>query len=358
MSTLEPDRPRRNLLALILTTLIGVAATVGVGWYQLLRAEQEEALAEQERARAVRHSLVSIVEEYVLNGKPIALAQLARLVDQRRRDERIAGTITISEILEQTEFNILNTRYLPFERKEALKPVFNALYLELSARAFAAYPKDMRNADLLNDLARQIQEGKPTQALEALKRLQEAHVKDLEAAESGRRVPAIGDALREIVAKPGPLVATFVVYILLVWFLFRNRRRLAHILLSFLETREDREERRHSASRREEALKLLEGLTPEAKALAVEIAREHLTTKHYDRLLIGPMAKAVEELRKSEVLVRVTGLDKDEKEIAAFYFPARLARAFRQVMRLIAPPPVAARDAARAELRRVGYLDG
>ncbi len=64
-----------------------------------------------------------IVEEHVLNDKPINLARLARLVDQRRRAERIATVITLAEILEQSEFNILNSRYLPFEKKEALKPV-------------------------------------------------------------------------------------------------------------------------------------------------------------------------------------------------------------------------------------------
>jgi len=357
MNDARPERPKRNLLALVITTLIGVAATVGVGSYQLFRAEQEAVLAEQERARAVRQSLVSIVEEHVLNRKPISLAQLARLVDQRRRDERINATIALSDIIEQVEFNVLNTRYLPFERKEALRPVFNALYLELGTRTFAAYPPETRNAELLNDLARQIQEGKPAHALEALKRLQDAHVKDLEAGSASRRGPAVKDVFRELIENPAPLVITFVAYIFLAWLLFRNRRVLARVIWRLRETQEDRKEARRSAARREEALKLLEGLTPEAKALAMAVSLYHITPKHYEGLLTGPLAKALEELRNARILVPVTGLDKEGNETAVFYFPSRLARSLQQVMPLVPAPPAPIRNTVHAELKRVGYFD-
>jgi hypothetical protein len=150
------QRPKRKWLGLILTTSLGIAATLGVGWYQVLQSEKQAVLAEEERARGVRESLVSIVEEHVLNDRPIDMPRLARLIDQRRRQERVTTPINVAELLEQAESNILGSRYLPFERKQAVKHVFDTLYSDLGALAFAPYSSDESNADLLNTLARQI----------------------------------------------------------------------------------------------------------------------------------------------------------------------------------------------------------
>jgi hypothetical protein len=352
MSDAPADRPRRNWLTLVLTTLIGVAATVGVGWYQLYRAEKEAVLAEQERARVVRQSLVSIVEEHVLNDKPIALGQLARLIDQRRRDERVNTIITLSEVLEQVEFNILNTRYLSFERKEALKPVFQTLYSELGTRAFAAYPPEARNADLLNELARHIQEGKSEDALETLKRLQEAHVKDLEAGAPDRHAPSPSEFLREIAKNPWPFILLAAAYLGLTWMLINRRQALRRALHALLTGRGEPETPERMLEKLEEAQAMVQGLSPEAKAFAVEVSRRHIPKQVYDKLAAGPYAKTLQELRTAGVLTSVRSADGS----SAHYFPHHLARPLRAVTAQVTVP-AAAREAVEAELERVGYND-
>lgn len=231
------ERTKRKWVGLLLTTLLGIAATVGVGWYQLSQAEKQAALAEEERARGVRQGLVSIVEEHVLNDKPIELSRLARLVDQRRREEHVTPGITLSEILEQAEFNILNSRYLAFDRKQTLKSVFDTLYSELSTRSFARYSAETVNADLLNQLALQIQEGKSSDALESLKRLQEAHDRDLETSNSRKPAAGLIDAFREVFKNPGPFVPIIVmIYFLIIGWSVKPVRIA---LRTFLRARED-----------------------------------------------------------------------------------------------------------------------
>src|SRR5262249_16744193 len=154
-----------------------------------------------------------------------------------------------------------------------LKPVFTALYLELGARGSTPYSQETRHADLLNDLARHIQDGSRTQALEALKRVQEAHSRDLEAIGAGRQAQKAKDRLRELVENPLPLIGTFVIYIALVIVAFRNRRSIVRAIWSVRETQQDRDEARRLAARREEALKALQDLSPEGKALAIGISR-------------------------------------------------------------------------------------
>lgn len=227
----DTEGRKRKVVGLVVTTFLGIAATIGVGWYQLSQAQKQATLAEQERARAVRQSLVSIVEEHVLNGKPIDVPRLVRLIDQQRGQERVATPITAAEILEQAEFNILGSRYLAFERKQALKSVFDTLYSDLSTRAFAPYPPDTPNADLVNALARQIQDGKPREALQSLKRLQEAYARGLQEVERRRKTPSLSEALEQLFKEnPLPLVFIFVVYIFLISWLLRRKSPLVGIL--------------------------------------------------------------------------------------------------------------------------------
>lgn len=198
MSETEGERPKRNWIGLVVTTLIGIGATVAVGWYQLAEAERQAVLAEQERARAVRSELVSIVEEYVLNNQAIDLVRLNRLSDQRRREERVATPIGVSELLEKAEFNILSSRYLPFDKKQSLKSVFDTAYSDLATRAFAPYSDATPNASLFNTLARQLQDGKTTDAIQTLKQLQQTYEKDLADARGAVRPPSFIEALGRV----------------------------------------------------------------------------------------------------------------------------------------------------------------
>lgn len=308
MTEAATDRPKRNWLVLIATTFMGIAATVSVGWYQLNQAEKQASLAEEERARAVRQNLVSIVEEHVLNDKPIDVPRLTRLIDQRRRDERVATPITTAELLEKAEFNILETRYLAFERKQALKKVFDALYSDLSTRAFAQYPPETANANLLNTLARQVQDGKTSEALNTLKRLQEAHVTDLQEARSGRRPQSVSDVLNELLKDPWPILLTLIAYVVFLVWLIQHRSQVGPVIRRFLGPRLSPTEVRETIIRYKKAgmpddlilARLLNLGVPRGWALT-ELAQPHGPETRPDDSTTSKSAKpAVEQTDKAD----------------------------------------------------------
>lgn len=243
------EQPQRNWVGLLVTTLLGIAATVAVGWYQLSKAEQQTILAEEERARAVRSELVSIVEEHVLNNQAIDLPRLSRLTDQRRREERVTTVISVPELLEKAEFNILGSRYLSFDRKQALKAVFDSAYSDLTTRAFSPYAADSPNAELFNNLARQIQDGKSTEAIQTLKRLQETYVKDVQDARAARRKPTLSEVLEEAFKNPGAAIALLLVYITIAAWMISRRPELFHTLRRLIGPRVSPKEARERIDR-------------------------------------------------------------------------------------------------------------
>ena len=173
----------------------------------------------------------------MLNGKSIDLPRLARLIDQRRRSEGVDVAITLAEVIEQAEFNTLNSRYLTFQRKEEIKPVFDSLYTALASAAFAPYPRETPNSDLLNSIAARVQESKTAEALEGLKRLQEAHAHDVTAAVEGRNQRSFEDSLRQLAKSPTRLLiivlfiaANIIVFITLFPGNYRLRRALTTLL--------------------------------------------------------------------------------------------------------------------------------
>jgi hypothetical protein len=242
-------RPKRNWVGLLVTTLLGIAATVAVGWYQLSKVEQQTILAEEERARAVRAELVSIVEEHVLNNQAIDLPRLTRLTDQRKREERVTTVISLSELLEKAEFNILGSRYLPFDRKQALKVVFDSAYSDLTTRAFSPYAADSPNAELFNNLAREIQGGKSTEAIQTLKRLQESYAKDVQDARAARRKPTLREALEEVFKNPGVPIAVLFLYITMVAWMMVRRPEIFHALRRLIGPRVSPKEARERIDR-------------------------------------------------------------------------------------------------------------
>jgi hypothetical protein len=215
-----PHKKSRDWFGYIFTTVIGIAATIVVAWYQLYAAQNDAAAAELERARAVKQSAVSIVEEQALNGKKLEVERLTRLIDQRRRDERVSLPISATEVVEQAEFNITSSHHLSIEKKDEIKPAFDSFYADVNARSFQPFTTKTNNSDLLNQLAKRIQEGKTAEALPLLKRLDESYAKEL--AEAKRR-PSIGlfDALNEIFSSPAK--TTLVAIASAAYFFFANK---------------------------------------------------------------------------------------------------------------------------------------
>ena len=153
-----------------MTTLSGVVATVGATWYSVNRTEQIAITAELERGRAIRGNAIAIVEEHVINEKAMDIRRLARLIERRKHELSVGVPISVVEVIEGAEFNILNTRYLDFAKKNQFKSTFDQLYASLAPGDFTPV-ENVPHAALLNELAIAIQEGKPTEALQKVSQL-------------------------------------------------------------------------------------------------------------------------------------------------------------------------------------------
>lgn len=223
-----PTPKTRDWFGYTFTTVAGILATVVVAWYQLYVTQRDAAAAELERARAVRQTAVAIVEEHTLNGKKLEFERLARLIDQRRRDESITLPIPVTEVVELAEFSIASSRHLSVERKEEMKPIFDAFYAEQRSRAFELTDAQSPGASLVNEVAKKIQDGKPADALAALKRLDEVQKRDL--AEATKRAkPSVLEAILDVFSTPTK-TAIFVFFMLAYFW-------LAFVSLSILRRR-------------------------------------------------------------------------------------------------------------------------
>jgi hypothetical protein len=160
-------KPRKWLN--VLFSVLGVLVLpIVIAWYTISRTEQQAVLAESERARSVRASIVAIVEEHVVNGKSIESSRLAPLIELKRKEERLTTPILLADVVEEAEFNILSTRYLDFKQKENYKDVFAKLHQDLEPPAqFKSYSEGP-HVELVNDLAKNIQDGKSAEALKKL----------------------------------------------------------------------------------------------------------------------------------------------------------------------------------------------
>jgi hypothetical protein len=217
-------KPTRDWFGYILTAVIGVLITVGATWYQIYVSERQATAAELERSRAVRQSVISIVEEQALNGKKLEAERIARLIDQRRREQNVSIPVSTADAVQQAEFNISSSTYLSIERKEQIKPVFDSFYADLVSRSFTVFAPSTPNAELLNGLAKQIQEGRTTDALASVRRLQELHSEDL-AKVAQKAKPSFLEAFIAFFKKPLNAVLFLLGYAALLRFAYVVRQR-------------------------------------------------------------------------------------------------------------------------------------
>lgn len=153
----KPVQKKRGWIVPTLTTLIGVAVSLLVAWYQIALSEEQALQAEIERSKSVKNELIQIVEEHVINKKSLDVSRLARLSEFRAKQERLLLVPSVSEIVEGAEFNILKSQYLEFEKKELFKEIFNSIYSELSVSSKINYTGIYENS--VNDLYSSIQSG-------------------------------------------------------------------------------------------------------------------------------------------------------------------------------------------------------
>lgn len=221
--TSSPKQPR-DWFGYIFSAIVAIVITVAATWYQLYLTDKQATAAEVERSHAVRQSVISIIEEQALNGIRLEPERINRLIEQRRREQNITLTIPISDTVEQAEFNIQSSTYIGIDRKQQIKPVFDAFYAELAARTFQAFPQTTPNSAALNELAKQIQDGKTASALANLQKISDVY--NLEVTQLTKKAsPTIFEAIGSIFTQPWKLVLLLAAYAVLLFLAVVSRRR-------------------------------------------------------------------------------------------------------------------------------------
>jgi|GEM_PF-1892748 len=224
---IAPKKGKRGWLAPTVTTLIGVAVSLLVAWYQIDLNEEQALLAEIERSKGVKRELVLIVEEYIINEKALDISTLARLAEFRAKQERLLVTPTVSEIIESAEFNILKSQYLEFEKKEQFKSIFNNIYAELSLSSKFSYSGIFENS--VNDLYASIQKGNTKEASNKLNKLLvdfNSKIDEISAEKSIRKSASIEDIFRVILDDPSKIIVIISAYAALLYIGMFYRRKL------------------------------------------------------------------------------------------------------------------------------------
>jgi hypothetical protein len=245
----EPEGDRKGWKTPVLTTLAGILVSILVAWYQISRSEEQAMQAQIERSKSVKNELVRVVEEHIINEKPLDISSLARLAEFRASREGLLAVPTVSEIVQSAEFNILTSQYLEFERKEKFKSYFNQIYATLAIPASLNYDGPFENT--VNDIYASIQNGNVSEVASKVNVLVtnfEARLKDLEAQHKIKSRTNIEDLVKELIEDPTLIVMTLVLYggLLYVGREFRRRIRRRRFI--------DREEYEEYLRERAEAL--------------------------------------------------------------------------------------------------------
>ena len=134
---------------------------------------------------------------------------------------------------------------------------------------------------------------------------------------------------------------------------------LNNLVAQFEETIEAQLESASNKSRRaqtDQIFDALDSLSPTALALVVALAngRLHLNAAQYSALKQGSLGSAIRELRKSGLLVPLSGHEKNEKTVV-YWLPPGSAGTVGGLARLLDPPEAEVSEEVANELRRVGY---
>ncbi|WP_024459519.1 hypothetical protein [Marinimicrobium sp. LS-A18] len=223
----EQNPVRRSWVAPVLTTLAGILVSILVAWYQINRSEEQAVQAQIERSKAVKSELVRVVEEHIINEKPLDISSLARLAEFRARREDLLVVPTVSEIVQSAEFNILTSQYLEFERKEKFKSYFSQIYAELAIPASLNYDGPFENT--VNDIYASIQKGNVSEVASKVNVLVtsfDARLKELEAQQKIKNRKNFEDLVKELIDDPTLIVVTLIAYVSLLYVFWMFRRRI------------------------------------------------------------------------------------------------------------------------------------
>lgn len=236
---LDNTKKKKSWIAPTITTLVGVAVSVLVAWYQISLSDEQTQEAERERSKSVKSELVQIVEEHVINQDPLDISRLSRLAEFRAREERLLTTPTVSEIVESAEFNIIKSQYLEYDKKQKFKEIFNGIYSEIYTPDAIHYNGISENA--VNDILASINEGNSKDVSRKVIKLAtdfSTRIEELEAKNKIREKKSLTDVVKVFIDKPEILIiATFTYAVMLYAFmLFRRKLKSDRLLRAKLES--------------------------------------------------------------------------------------------------------------------------
>ncbi|MFA0185086.1 hypothetical protein AB4584_21035 [Vibrio splendidus] len=220
---------KKSWLVPTVTTLIGVAVSLAIAWYQINLSNEQALQAENERAKSVMNELTLIVEEHVINQNTVDISRLARLSELRAKQEKLLFVPSVSEIIETAEYNILKSQYLDFEKKETYKEVFDSMYSKMYGSPLAEYNGIFGNS--LNELYSSIQQGSTSESLEKLSKLAtdvNAQLDEIKTITSMKSRNTFEELAKVIIDKPQFFIAVMTVYafVLYLFMMIRRKRRM------------------------------------------------------------------------------------------------------------------------------------
>ncbi|MCQ2048653.1 Uncharacterised protein [Stutzerimonas stutzeri] len=224
---LDNTKKKKNWIVPTITTLVGVAVSVLVAWYQISLSEEQIQEAEKERSKSVKSELIQIVEEHVINQDQLDISRLSRLAEFRAREERLLITPTVSEIVEGAEFNIIKSQYLEYEKKQKFKEIFNEIYNEIYTPDKANYTGISENA--VNDILASINGGNNKDASTKVIKLAtdfSSRIEELEAKNKSRETKSFTDFVRILIDKPEVLIIAFFAYAIMLYGITMYLRKL------------------------------------------------------------------------------------------------------------------------------------
>ena len=226
----KKEESKRDWLTPTITTVIGIIASIVIGWYQINISEEEEREAEKERQKSVKNELVLIVEEHIINEKALDVSTISRLAELRGSQESLISAPTVREIIETAEFNILKSQYLEFEKKEQYKRIFDEINKSYLISKDFNYSGIYKNS--VDDLHASIIDGNIKESSVKLNELAsefDAKISELQSHNNSRTSIAVDEFIKVTFENPKYIIVFFALYGSLLYFLVilkrRNRRR-------------------------------------------------------------------------------------------------------------------------------------
>lgn len=222
-----PEKKKIKWLVPTITTLIGVMVSLAMGWYQINLSNEQALQAENERAKAVKNELTLIVEDHVINQKVIDIPRLSRLSELRAKQEKLLSVPNVSEIIETAEYNILSSQYLPFDKKEQYKHIFDEIYSKMYAYPLGDYDGLFKNS--INELYASIQQGSTSDTLKKLNKVLADFNSEVISIQNDNIMNSslkVDSFVKIIIEKPQIFISIIVIYLGLMLFLIRHKRGL------------------------------------------------------------------------------------------------------------------------------------